>query len=164
MAFHSVRAVARLALVSEYKIDLQGGGGTSAACQRCQRWDAPFWETFRQALRAGRARPATALRTSTRGWCLAARDALVPFVDYRGPFPFYYPASGFHYNKSLSFAHRCRGIPSGPGSGPSSCRFRSTWVGRAETTAAGSGPTEDHGGRGRPGPVARPLPGSGAQL
>jgi hypothetical protein len=93
-------AVARLALASEYKIDLQGGGGLQPLVT-LSAVDAPFWETFDKLCAQG----GLVLQQHydlNQGLVLSSQDALVPFVDYRGPFRL--SASGFHYNKSLSFA------------------------------------------------------------
>jgi hypothetical protein len=93
-------AVARLAQVSEYKIDVQGGGGLQPLVT-LSAVDAPFWETFDKLCAQG----GLVLQQHydlNQGLVLSSQDALVPFVDYRGPFRL--SASGFHYNKSLSFA------------------------------------------------------------
>ncbi len=92
-------AVARLAKVSGYKIELQGGGGIQPLVSLSAE-DAPFWETFDKLCAQG----GLVLQQHydiNQGLVLYSQNALVPFVDYRGPFRL--SASGFQYNKSLSF-------------------------------------------------------------
>jgi hypothetical protein len=93
-------AVARLAKVSGYKIEMQGGGGLQPLVSLSAE-EAPFWETFDKLCAQG----GLVLQQHydiNQGLVLYSQNALVPFVDYRGPFRL--SASGFHYNKSLTFA------------------------------------------------------------
>jgi len=64
--------------------------------------DAPFWETFDKLCAQGGLVLQQHYDMSNQGWCSYSQNALVPFVDYRGPFRL--SASGFNFNKSLSFA------------------------------------------------------------
>src|SRR5205823_7516022 len=93
-------AIAQLARASGYKIELQNGGGQQPLVSLAAD-NAPFWETFdRLCVQGG-----LVLQQhfdAAQGLVLYAQNAVVPFVDYRGPFRL--AASGFHYNKSLTFA------------------------------------------------------------
>jgi hypothetical protein len=94
------KAVAELAKVSGYKIELQGAGGIQPLVTLAAT-DAPFWEVFDKLCSQG----GLVLQQhydANQGLVLYSQNALVPFVDYRGPFRL--SASGFHYNKSLTFA------------------------------------------------------------
>lgn len=94
------KAVAELAKVSGYKIELQGAGGIQPLVSLAAT-DAPFWEVFDKLCSQG----GLVLQQHydvNQGLVLYSQNALVPFVDYHGPFRL--SASGFHYNKSLTFA------------------------------------------------------------
>ncbi|HEX4589561.1 MAG TPA: hypothetical protein VH120_06510 [Gemmataceae bacterium] len=93
-------AVAELAKASGYKIELQNSGGPQPLISLAAI-DAPFWEVFDKLCAQG----GLILQQHydvNQGLVLYGQDAIVPFVDYRGPFRL--SASGFHYNKSLTFA------------------------------------------------------------
>jgi hypothetical protein len=93
-------AVAELAKVSGYKLDLQNAGGVQPLVSLTAT-DAPFWEVFDKLCLQG----GLVLQQHydmSQGLVLYGQNAVVPFVDYRGPFRL--SASGFHYSKSLTFA------------------------------------------------------------
>jgi hypothetical protein len=93
-------AVAELAKTSGYRIELQNGGGPQPLVSLSAS-DAPFWEVFDRLSTQG----GLVLQQhydASQGLVLYSQNSVVPFVDYRGPFRL--SASGFHYNKSLTFA------------------------------------------------------------
>jgi hypothetical protein len=93
-------AIAELAKLSSYKIEVQNSGGVQPLVT-LTAVDAPFWEVFDKLCIQG----GLVLQQHydmNQGLVLYGQNAVVPFVDYRGPFRL--SASGFHYNKSLTFA------------------------------------------------------------
>ena len=93
-------AVAELARASGYKLELQNTGGVQPLVSLVVE-NAPFWEAFDQLCGQG----GLVLQQhydASQGLVLYPQNAIVPFVDHRGPFRL--SASGFHYNKSLNFA------------------------------------------------------------
>jgi hypothetical protein len=93
-------AIAQLAKASGYKIELQNAGGSQPVVNLLAD-NMPFWEAFDKLCAQG----GLVLQQhydASQGLVLYSQNAVVPFVDYRGPFRL--SASGFHYNKSLTFA------------------------------------------------------------
>lgn len=93
-------AVTQLAKASGYKIELQNAGGSQPVVNLLAE-NMPFWEAFDKLCAQG----GLVLQQhydASQGLVLYSQNAVVPFVDYRGPFRL--SASGFHYNKSLTFA------------------------------------------------------------
>ena len=98
---------------------MQNGGGPQPLVSLSAN-DAPFWEVFDQLCAQG----GLVLQQHydvNQGLVLYGQNSVVPFVDYRGPFRL--SASGFHYNKSLTFATAAAERGRRPGSGPSSLSF-----------------------------------------
>jgi hypothetical protein len=93
-------AVAALAQASGYKIDLQNNGGKQTLVSLTAD-NISFWEAFdKLCSQAGLVLQQQ--YDASQGLVLYSMNAVVPFVDYRGPFRL--SAAGFHYNKSLNFA------------------------------------------------------------
>jgi hypothetical protein len=93
-------AVAALAEASGYKIDLQNSAGPQPLVSLTVN-NAPFWEAFDQLC----SQAGLVLQQhydAGMGLVLCAQNAVVPFVDYRGPFRV--SATGFNYAKSVTFA------------------------------------------------------------
>jgi hypothetical protein len=93
-------AIGELSKISGYKIEVQNAGGVQPLVSLTVV-DAPFWEVFDKLCIQG----GLVLQQHydmNQGLVLYGQNAVVPFVDYRGPFRL--SASGFHYNKSLTFA------------------------------------------------------------
>lgn len=93
-------AVSQLAKASGYKIQIQPGMFIQPIVS-VSAVDAPFWQVFDKICAQG----GLVLQQhydASQGLILYNQNAIVPFVDYRGPFRL--SASGFQFNKSLSFA------------------------------------------------------------
>lgn len=93
-------AIAELSKQSGYKIDVQNSGGNQPLISLAAD-NLSFWEAFDKVCAQG----GLVLQQhfdSSQGLVLYNQNAVVPFVDYRGPFRL--SAAGFHYNKSLTFA------------------------------------------------------------
>jgi hypothetical protein len=93
-------AIAELARESGYKIELQAAGGVQPLVN-LDVVDAPFWEVFDKLCCQG----GLVLQQHydvSQGLVLYSQNAVVPFIDYRGPFRL--SAAGFHFNKTLTFA------------------------------------------------------------
>ncbi len=93
-------AVAELARESGYRIEIQGGGGVQPAIHLMVE-NVPFWEAFDKLCAQG----GLVLQQhydASMGLVLYNQNAVVPFVDYRGPFRL--SAAGFSYNRSVNFA------------------------------------------------------------
>ncbi|HEY1379192.1 MAG TPA: HEAT repeat domain-containing protein [Gemmataceae bacterium] len=93
-------AVADLARESGYKIEVQNTGGAQPVVH-LDADNVPFWEAFDKLCVQG----GLVLQQhydASMGLVLYNQNAVVPFVDYRGPFRL--SAAGFHYNRSVNFA------------------------------------------------------------
>jgi hypothetical protein len=92
-------AIAELTKLSGYKIELMNSGGLQPLIT-LNASDTPFWEVFdKLCTQAG-----LVLQQhydGNQGLVLYSQNAIVPYIDYRGPFRL--SATGFNYNKSLSF-------------------------------------------------------------
>src|SRR5689334_12596197 len=92
-------ALAELTRQTGYRIEFQGGGQQQLVSLQAE--NVTFWEAFDKLCAQG----GLVLQQHhdlSGGLVVYAQNAIVPFVDYRGPFRLW--AGGFHYNKSLSFA------------------------------------------------------------
>jgi hypothetical protein len=95
-----LKQAADLAKATGYKIELQNAAGSQPLVSLSAE-NATFWEVFDRLCGQG----GLVLQQhydASQGLVLYSQNAVVPFVDYRGPFRL--SASGFHYNKSLTFA------------------------------------------------------------
>jgi hypothetical protein len=93
------QALAELTRQTGYRIELQGGGQQQLVSLRAE--NLTFWEAFDKLCAQG-GLVLQQHHDQAGGLIVYAQNAFVPFVDYRGPFRLW--ASGFHYNKSLTFA------------------------------------------------------------
>jgi hypothetical protein len=101
-------ALAELSRQSGYRIELQGGGPQQLVTLQAD--NLTFWEAFDKiCTQAGLVLQQH--NDSNGGLTVYAQDAVVPFVDYRGPFRL--SANSFQYNKSLAFATLPRNRPLG---------------------------------------------------
>src|SRR5262245_2315104 len=91
-------ALAELSRQSGYRVDLQGGMPQQIVNLDVK--NATFWETL-DKLSAQAGLVLQQHHDMQGGLILYAQNAITPFVDYRGPFRVW--ATGFHYNKSLTF-------------------------------------------------------------
>ena len=102
-------ALGELSRISGYRIDLQGGAQKQFVA--IDVTNVTFWEALdRLSAQAGLVLQQH--HDMNGGVILSAQNVVAPFVDYRGPFRVW--ATGFHYNKSMTFG----AIPRTPGAGP----------------------------------------------
>ena len=93
-------ALAELARQSGYRIDLQGGPRNQLVTLQLE--NVSFWEAFDKLCAQAGLVLQQHYDLAHGGLMVYAQDAIVPFIDYRGPFRL--SANSFHYNKSLAFA------------------------------------------------------------
>jgi hypothetical protein len=127
-------AVAELAKISGYKIEVQGMA-TLQPLVNLNVTDMPFWEVFDKLCAQG----GLVLQQhydANQGLVLYGQNAIVPFVDYRGPFRI--SAAGFNYHKSLSFATQPR-TAVGPGQRTEQLTFSFNVVGEPRLPLLGLG-------------------------
>jgi hypothetical protein len=91
-------ALAELSRQSGYRVDLQGGMPQQVVSLEVK--NATFWEAL-DKLSAQAGLVLQQHHDMQGGLILYAQNSITPFVDYRGPFRVW--ATGFHYNKSLTF-------------------------------------------------------------
>jgi hypothetical protein len=91
-------ALAELSRQSGYRVDLQGGMPQQIVNLDVK--NATFWEAL-DKLSAQAGLILQQHHDMQGGLILYAQNSVTPFVDYRGPFRVW--ATGFHYNKSLTF-------------------------------------------------------------
>lgn len=91
-------ALAELSRLSGYRVDLQGAA--SVAPVSVDVVNGTFWETLDKiCAQAGLVMQQH--HDMQGGLIVVPQNSVTPFVDYRGPFRVW--ATGFHYNKSLTF-------------------------------------------------------------
>jgi hypothetical protein len=91
-------ALAELSRHSGYRVDLQGGPLQQSVSLDLK--NATFWEAL-DKISAQSGLVLQQHHDMQGGLVLYAQNSITPFIDYRGPFRVW--ATGFHYNKSLTF-------------------------------------------------------------